>query len=95
VDSYIERTPDSPEISKIVGEESGLSEEQNLQAQFEREKAEEERKEKNKIRGTKYEYVVVFDPISWVPECVLRKFSMEYPLIVQRAVKEMEQRKKI
>jgi hypothetical protein len=99
IDTYIEKPhEDIPEVKNDTVEEEvnqeGLSEEQSLKSRIEKERAEEEKKDKFRIKGTKYEYIVVFDPISWIPECVLRKFSMEYPLIVQRAIKEMEVRKK-
>ncbi|KAH7815267.1 putative StAR-related lipid transfer protein 10 [Monocercomonoides exilis] len=46
----------------------------------------------NYIYGTKYTYLVVVDPMAWVPETVLRKWSLEYPQILKAAAEEMKSR---
>ncbi|KAA6360714.1 MAG: hypothetical protein EZS28_043759, partial [Streblomastix strix] len=50
--------------------------------------------EKKWVKGVKYTYIVIVDPCSWVPETVLRKWSLEQPQIIAKAAAEFKKKNK-
>ncbi|KAK2949613.1 hypothetical protein BLNAU_15473 [Blattamonas nauphoetae] len=44
------------------------------------------------IEGTEFTYIVVVDTMAWVPETVMRRWSLDYPLLIKNASEEMKKR---